>query len=711
MKLPVELIAQAEAQFKREPEEIAAIRERIKKTDARTLDGDKQFELRKEMIANVAREDVLDAQERYLGDNDLLPINYLLLGYLQSRAVGRLRYFDKAEGKVATATGFLISESLMMTNNHVFPVDDLAAFRNFAEDATIEFNYEFSLDGEKTAPVVFDLAPEEFLFTDKALDMTIVAVKPVDRSGQHNIKEQGYLVLNGTVGKAGLGDFATIIQHPEGNPKQIALRNNSIIDMNSREALIYVSDTAPGSSGAPVFNNEWQVIALHSAGVAKKNANGDYVDRDDQVIQPVNGKIDGNRVVWVSNRGIRVSAIMNELDKPETIVRSHPLVRALFSPAYTDSRPYAFLSRPKFEPEVASTTAVVATPAAPAAVPAMPPINIHISIGTGPTPTVTQTIGAPAIITSDAELEKKFEDEMDYSSCTGYDENFMGLKIAIPTPSTALRKKLAFHLESPSTYLLKYHHYTVMHHAVRKVPVVSAINVHGKYRYSALGKDTRTDKWFRDNRIDFDVQLNDAFYATSGFDKGHMARREDAEWGTTMTKAKTAADMTCSYANAVPQVPALNRNIFGYHGLWGDLEMKLLEQGVKDENGQGARICVFNGPIFRSDDPVFKGVQVAMDFFKVVVWRGAGNVLRTTCFKLTQDDLVGEIEFEVLRFDEVFKTHQVSIADIESETGLRFSDTIRDADTSSGDDNIVDERAFERHLEELKESPYAGAAR
>ena len=206
--------------------------------------------------------------------------------------------------------------------------------------------------------------------------MTIVAVKPVDRSGQHNIREQGYLVLNGTLGKAGLGDFATIIQHPEGNPKQIALRNNSIIDMSLADALIYVSDTAPGSSGAPVFNNEWQVIALHSAGVAKKNANGDYVDKDDQVIQPVNGKVDGNRVVWVSNRGIRVSAIMKALSSAGTAAATHPMVRTLFSPAYTDSRPYAFLSRPRLEPEVAAAAAVVAAAAAPVAVPAMPPINI-----------------------------------------------------------------------------------------------------------------------------------------------------------------------------------------------------------------------------------------------------------------------------------------------------------------------------------------------
>ena len=42
MKLPVELIDRAEAQYKKEPEEIAKIRERIKSEDARTLDGNKQ---------------------------------------------------------------------------------------------------------------------------------------------------------------------------------------------------------------------------------------------------------------------------------------------------------------------------------------------------------------------------------------------------------------------------------------------------------------------------------------------------------------------------------------------------------------------------------------------------------------------------------------------------------------------------------------------
>ena len=98
-----------------------------------------------------------------------------------------------------------------------------------------------------------------------------------------------------------------------------------------------------------------------------------------------------------------------------------------------------------------------------------------------------------------------------------------------------------------------------------------------------------------------------------------------------MAKAKLAADLTCSYANAVPQVPALNRARFGYHGKWGTLEIELLEEGVELEAGKAGRICVFNGPLFSDDDPDFKGIQVALDFYKVVVWfngcRGATHDL------------------------------------------------------------------------------------
>jgi endonuclease G, mitochondrial len=690
MKLSLDLIEHARAEYGAGRDDIRKIRKRIAAEGPLALDGHEHVERRKRMIAAVAVENVADAFERYIGTNDLLPINYLLLGYLQSRSVGLIRYFDRREGKEAVATGFLVSEELVMTNHHVFPVQNLAEFQAFAKAATIEFNYEFDVDGNRSDPIRFALQPERFLHTSQALDMALLAIHPTDASGRHAARDRGYLVLNGQLGKAGVGDFASIIQHPGGHEKQISIRKNEIIDTDLPDAIIYVSDTAQGSSGAPVFNDQWQVIALHSAGVAKKNERGEYLDKDDQVIEPVNGRIDEERIVWDSNRGIRVSAMMTHLAQAPN-VSADPLIQPLFAPAYTDSRPYAFLSRPVQEVEgTRSAPEVPRIVAAPAAAPAVP-FNITISITPAGQPVAT-IANAPLVapMPAGADFEKKFEDEQDFSDCAGFDEHFMGVYIPMPQPSASLRKKLAFLKDSPSAYTLKYHHFSTLQHAVRRVPIVSGINVHGKYRYAELNvKGSRVDHWYRDNRIDYDVQLDDEFYKKSGFDKGHLARREDAEWGATVVRAKDAADRTCSYANAVPQVPALNRARFGYHGRWGQLEMELLEQGVENESGTASRICVFNGPLFHDDDPVFKGVPVALSFYKVVVWHDGDQRLRTTCFQLSQEKLVGQIEFEVLRFDEVFKTSQIPIGKVEKVTGLQFHDAIASNDTSTGDEQPI----------------------
>jgi V8-like Glu-specific endopeptidase len=56
-----------------------------------------------------------------------------------------------------------------------------------------------------------------------------------------------------------------IIQHPQGGPKQIALTANQVVNVYEHR-LQYTTDTLPGSSGSPVFNDDWQVIAIHHAG-------------------------------------------------------------------------------------------------------------------------------------------------------------------------------------------------------------------------------------------------------------------------------------------------------------------------------------------------------------------------------------------------------------------------------------------------------------
>jgi ABC transporter/Trypsin-like peptidase domain len=74
-----------------------------------------------------------------------------------------------------------------------------------------------------------------------------------------------------------VGDPVSIIQHPLGGPKQVALSANEVINVYERR-IQYITDTMPGSSGAPVFNTMWDVVAVHHAGGnLLKSAAGDRV--------------------------------------------------------------------------------------------------------------------------------------------------------------------------------------------------------------------------------------------------------------------------------------------------------------------------------------------------------------------------------------------------------------------------------------------------
>lgn len=699
MQIPIKLLRANEANYALTPDQIKSRQSDIDTQDAFQLDGMNQVLRRRKTLEKVAPENLDIAFERYVGNNDLLPINYLEIGYQKSKSVGRIRYFDKTIGKNALATGFLISPDLVITNHHVFQSSD--SFEN----PFIEFDYAYGEDGKEEQKIVFALDPKKFFFSYEQLDFTIIGVNTSDESSSHKIAERGYLVLDPDIGKAGVGDFATIIQYPDGDYQQIALRENKVLDISNPNALIYSTDTSNGSSGSAVFNDQWQVIALHSAGVANKDANGNYIDAQGNIIPVVNGTIDSAQIDWVSNTGMRISAIVKYLSSVGFLA-SNPLIRFLFNSGYSDAKALADSASTPLKPvnhNGTMSTIVdhealnLQTSTTKTQENMLPVINININIGGQPVDLSTNGVAKlktemPAskqterkngngIKVEDTETKADDELNMDYSQCNGFDEYFMGFKTPLPSISDRqLQRQVATFTDNPNEFVLKYYHYSTIQHSIRKVPIVSAINVDGSPD-ERLDTTARVDKWLRDNRIDFNAQLTDAWYSGSHFDKGHMSRREDAKWGDNAKDAEEAAQLTCMYTNACPQVPDINRAVYGYHGLWGELEQIVLEQGVEKEDGQTTKICVYNGPIFVNTDPTRQGVQTALRFFKIVTWLNDAGERKATGFVLSQEDLVGGIQFEELQFDKEFKEHQCSIAFIESLTGLKF-DGIRDYDTA-----------------------------
>ncbi len=241
----------------------------------------------------------------------------------------------------------------------------------------------------------------------------------------------------------------------------------------------------------------------------------------------------------------------------------------------------------------------------------------------------------------------------------GYDINFLGKKVVLPTPG---KSHVALSGEP-----LPYTHFSIVMSKSRRFPIFTAENLDGALKI----KLKRKDSWGFDPRIPKSAQVGHAeFYGPEPFDKGHMVRRENAGWGNEEEEAQLGEDDTFIYTNAVPQMPQLNQQT------WLSLENYILDNAKTE----GFKICVFTGPVFRADDPTYSDIQVPTDFWKVVVAINADSKeLLVSAYLLSQE---GFMPTEGFRFGS-FKTYQVPVKRIEELADLRFSKSIRAADVFS----------------------------
>ena len=263
-------------------------------------------------VASAGAEEVTGdlGLERVLGKNDLMSITYLERGLRVARSVGRVRIRNAAGATRGFGTGSLVSPRLLLTNNHVLGSAQEAA------TSQVEFNFQERLTGAGIAAVVFALDPATFFLTDPTLDYTLVAVRPQALDGAP-LQQFGWNRLIEEEGKVILGEALNIVQHPNGEPKQLALRENLLVDV-LENFLHYQTDTAPGSSGSPVFNDQWEVVALHHSGVPRRDANGNLLTKDGTIWRPAMGE---HRIHWIANEGARVSRLVSH-------VKAQPLAGA-----------------------------------------------------------------------------------------------------------------------------------------------------------------------------------------------------------------------------------------------------------------------------------------------------------------------------------------------------------------------------------------------
>ncbi|MEA5604809.1 serine protease [Nostoc sp. UHCC 0252] len=237
--------------------------------------------------------------------DERLPTHFLERGLAASRAVAKVIVpcvlngvpsLDKGNG-----SGWLITPDLLLTNYHVIQARNknelpanTADFKAQALKATVWFNYtDWNVDYSEYKCI-------ELVHFSVEFDYALLRLSPSSSSSCNQLLSSwGYLSVIQSKPELLKGSRLNIIQHPQGGPQRIAIRSNFYVDYinttTSPERIRYLTDTEPGSSGSPVFNDEWQVVALHHSAIKVPEAN--YK----------------GEVVKYNNQGILINAILDNL--------------------------------------------------------------------------------------------------------------------------------------------------------------------------------------------------------------------------------------------------------------------------------------------------------------------------------------------------------------------------------------------------------------
>lgn len=208
-----------------------------------------------------------ETKEEIIFRDDTVPFEFLHGGVLAGASVARMKVPPYEFGRPQqpayphAGTGWLIAPGLLITNHHVVNARTRTPGSRpqvAEEDLRLQVvnsrsRFDYGADETETEEVTAGA----LLAWDEALDFAVLRLaaglppRPVLRIAS------APLLLTGSEPVA-----VNIIQHPGGQPKRVALRNNLVFQADERDVR-YFTDTRSGSSGSPVFTDDWTVVALH----------------------------------------------------------------------------------------------------------------------------------------------------------------------------------------------------------------------------------------------------------------------------------------------------------------------------------------------------------------------------------------------------------------------------------------------------------------
>jgi V8-like Glu-specific endopeptidase len=184
------------------------------------------------------------------------------------RCIARI---ENPEG-LPQGTGFLISPSLLITNNHV-RMDSGSRTRPFDACPTAvraRFGY---VENGRASSRMYELDSIEWIAAESPeTELDFCVLRLAEPAGDHRIGAESLSPVRGWIAldadSPAEHQSLSILQHPQGEPLKLAQGH---LSSASSDWIEYHVNTDHGSSGSPVFDSRWRCVALHSRAGSTRN--------------------------------------------------------------------------------------------------------------------------------------------------------------------------------------------------------------------------------------------------------------------------------------------------------------------------------------------------------------------------------------------------------------------------------------------------------